>query len=272
MGTLETGKVLPSTTSLWLQTLSESIDKKVADAERKMKAHDNREFVSTVTDLKMLSRLALYHSRRIPAAVSYNLFLRTQNVAAFDAAIAHEQNAIEAWKELVEAAGDVYADHIMIGRIPLSGHWRDELVSLEKGLEKLKTQRAELNDNTVMQAPIYKPAPAADNSIYFKVVHTPVETSPAGQPVTVKIQVTAPAGIKWVHLQYRAVNQYLDFTMLPMVVTGEANVYTAVIPVDRIDTIHDLMYLIEMMDNNGRGFIYPDLNRETPYQIVHFER
>ena len=273
LGTFETGKTLPSTTSLWLQKLSESIDKKVAEVEKKMKTKDNKELNSTIVDLKMLSKLALYHSRRVPAAISYCLFQRTQDVAAFDAAIAHEQNAIEAWKKLVEAAGDVYADDIMIGRVPLSGHWRDELVLLERGLSRLKEQRANFKpEGNVVQAPLYKSAPAADNSRYFNLNHKPVETSPAGQPVTVRINVSAPAGVKWVHLQYRAVNQYLDFTMLPMIPTSEKNTFEAIIPADKINTKYDLMYLIEVMDNNGRGFIYPDLNKETPYRIVHFER
>ncbi|HCN83249.1 MAG TPA: hypothetical protein DIT07_06435, partial [Sphingobacteriaceae bacterium] len=101
LGELETAKTLPSTTSMWLVRLSEDVNKKVAEAEKTIGIKTNKEFNSTVTDLKMLSNLALYHSRRVPAAVSYCLFLRTQNVAALDDAIAHEQKAIEAWQQLV---------------------------------------------------------------------------------------------------------------------------------------------------------------------------
>ena len=273
LGTFETGKTMPSTTSLWLQKLSESIDMKTEKAEKLMKTNDNKEFNSTIVDLKMLSRLALYHSRRVPAAVSYCLFQRTQDITALDAAIDHERNAIEAWKELVEAAGDVYTDNILIGRVPLSGHWKDELTLLERGLERLKEQRANFKtDRTVVQTPVYVAAPATDNSRFFNFSHTPIETSPAGKPVTIRIKVSAPAGVKWVRLQYRAVNQYLDFEMLPMTLTNEKNTFEATIPADKINTVYDLMYLIEMMDNNGRGFIYPDLNKETPYRIVHLER
>ena len=32
------------------------------------------------------------------------------------------------------------------------------------------------------------------------------------------------------------------------------------------------MYLIEVMDNNGKIKIYPDLNNETPYLIVKLLR
>ena len=273
LGELETAKTRPSTTSLWLEKLSDEIKQKVAEAERSIGTKTNKEFNSTVTDLKMLSNLALYHSRRIPAAVSYCLFLHTRDVAALDKAIAHEQNAIDAWKQMVEAAGDMYADPILIGKVPLSGHWKDELVSLNKGLERLKQQRAEfVPDGTVKSAPVYKYAVDANNSNYFRINHVPVETAPAGQAVTIKTTVSAPAGIKWVRLQYRAVNQYKDFEMLPMLATGEENTFKVTIPADKIDTRYNLMYLIEMMDRNGNGFIYPDLDKETPYKIIHLDR
>ena len=47
-------------------------------------------------------------------------------------------SAIEAWRQIVQAAGDVYADDLMMGVCvaDLCGNWKDELVSLEKGLGK----------------------------------------------------------------------------------------------------------------------------------------
>ena len=273
LGELEIAKTRPSTTSRWLEELSKDIMKKVAEAEKTIGIKSNKEFNSTVVDLKMLSNLALYHSRRVPAAVSYCLFLRTQDVSALDEAIANEQKAIDAWQQLVDAAGDYYPDLILIGKNPLSGHWKDELVSLNKGLEKLKEQRANFKPNgTVKTSPKYVTATDAGNSKYFTVSHTPTTNVVAGQPVTVKIRISAPAGIKWVRLQYRAVNQFLDFEMLPMKATAEKDTYEATIPADKINTKYNLMYLIEMMDNNGKGFIYPDFNKETPYKEVAFIR
>ena len=272
LGELETAKTLPSTTSLWLEKLSDDINQKIAEAEKSIGTKTNKEFNSTITDLKMLSNLALYHSRRVPAAISYCLFLRTQDVSALDKAITHEQNAIEAWRQMVNAAGDMYADQILIGRVPLSGHWRDELVSLNNGVEALKKQRAEFKpDSQVKAAPEYKYAVDTGNSKYFKINHDPVKNIPAGQAVTVKIDVSATAGIKWVRLQYRDVNQYKDFEMLPMT-SADGLTFQATVPADKIDTRYNLMYLIEVMDNNGKGFIYPDLNKETPYKIVDFVR
>jgi hypothetical protein len=273
LGELETAKVLPSTTSRWLGELSEKINVKVARAEKTMKDTSNKEFISTVTDLKMLSRMALYHSRRVPAAVSYCLFKRTGDAAALNEAIRHEENAVRAWAEMVDAAGDVFAGNIKIGHSRLSGHWRDELAALNRGLELLKKERAEYvaKEGTAL-APLYKAASAPNNSRYFTIHHNAVESAPVGKPITVKIKVSAASGVKWVRLQYRAVNQYLDFAMLPMTPTEEKDVYSATIPTEAIHPAWDVMYLIEAMDREGHGIIYPDLDVETPYRIVHLKR
>ena len=106
----ETAKIRPAETSRWLAETAADVAAQVAEAEKRIGNHRNKEFDSTMVDLKILSNLALYHSRRIPAAVSYRLFKRTQDVAALDEAIVHEHNAIEAWRQMVAAAGDVYAD------------------------------------------------------------------------------------------------------------------------------------------------------------------
>jgi hypothetical protein len=273
LGSLETAKTLPSTTSFWLAQTSAAINKKVEEAEKTIGTNKNKEFNSTMVDLKMLSNLALYHSRRVPAAVSYCLFLRTQDVSALDAAIAYEQKAIEAWQQLVNAAGDVYADNILIGKKELSGHWRDELVALNNGLAKLQAQRkAFVANGLVKQAPLYKPATDADNNKYFIISHKPVTSAPVGKPITVNVKVTAPAGVKWVRLRYRSVNQTKDYQTLPMQLTGQKGVYQTTIPADQINPKWDMMYLIEVIDNNNKGLIYPDLNKETPYIIVNLER
>jgi hypothetical protein len=273
LGTLETAKTLPSTTSIWLQKTSEDINKKVDEAEKAVGGNKSKEFISTMVDLRMLSDLALYHSRRIPAGVSYCLFLRTQDVKALDAAIGYEEKAIEAWQQMVNAAGDVYADNILIGKHELSGHWRDELAALKKGLDKLKEQRKSfVATGTVKPAPAYKPATDADNSKYFTITHSPVTSASVGKSITITVKAASVAGLKWVRLQYRSVNQTKDFQTLPMVPTGKANEYRVTIPASQINPTWDLMYLIELMDNNNKGAIYPNLNKETPYIVVNLAR
>ncbi|MEO5602777.1 MAG: hypothetical protein ABIR06_17790 [Cyclobacteriaceae bacterium] len=275
----ETAKILPSTNSQWFQQISADIGKLVTDSEKVIGSNRNKEFNSTITDLKILSNLALFHSRRIPAAVSYRLFDRTQQVSALEDAITYEREAIQAWRQIVEAAGNVYADNLMMGVCvaDLCGHWKDELVFLEKGLANLEQKRQDLNADVTKPATIttltrYQSPSIVDGDQLFQVTHEPVLSAPAGKPITIRVKVISPAGVKWVRLRYRSVNQDLEYQTLLFRTTKEKDSYQVIIPADQINPKWDFMYFIELMDNKGRGRIYPDLNKETPYRFVKLNR
>jgi len=271
----ETAKILPSMNSQWFEQTSADLDKLIAEAVKASGNSKNNEFISTITDLKILSNLALYHSRRIPAAVSYRIFERTRDVSALDEAIASERNAIKAWQQIVTAADDVYTDDLMMGvrGADLCGHWKDELVSLHKGLSDLEQKRTAFKtDGNLKKAPHYKVAACSDLAKRFQITHQPVTNIPVGQPLKVTIKVTNAAGIKWVNLSYRSVNQDVEYQTMPMLPTGEKDTFGAVVPANQINPKFDFMYFIKVMDNDHNGVIYPDLNKETPYIIVKLIR
>ena len=278
----ETAKCLPSATSLWFKQVHQEVDKLISEAKTAIPDDRNKEFVSTTTDLSILSNLALYHSHRIPAAVSYRIFERSKDPHALDDAIAYESKAIEAWRKIVAAAGDVYAPDLMMGvheakhrdvNHHLSGHWKDELGYLEGGLERLQAQRKSLKDTGQDRtAPAYIDAPDINYQALFKIQHQAVRTAPPGQAIQISASIKAPAGVRWVRLRYRSVNQYLDYQILPMEADAGSDNYQVTVPASQIDTRFDFMYFIEVMDNDGHGRIYPDLEVETPYIIVELER
>jgi hypothetical protein len=278
----ETARILSSMSSVWFRQTSETINNLIAAAQNTIRINNNKEFNSTVVDLKILANLSLYHSRRIPAAVYYCLYQRTHDPAALDSAITNERHAIAAWRQIVAAAGDVYADDLKFGiahvkndgvMVELTGHWKDELILLEKDLANLEKQLdAAKTTRPLKPAPLYKPAVDADNGKYFIINHKPVLSAPAGEAITINVKVSAPAGVKWVRLQYRNVNQYEDFNMLPMMPTGIKDTYSVMVPASEINPNWDFMYLIEVMNKKGRGFIYPDLNKETPYIVTKLVR
>jgi hypothetical protein len=271
----ETAKTRPCENSRWFAQTAAAISAQIAEAGKRIGSHRNREFDSTITDLKILANLALFHSRRIPAAVSYRLFERTKDPQALDDAIAQERSAVEAWRQLVAAAGDFYADDLMMGvrGASLCGHWKDELAALETGLAALERQRREFKTTAGGKtAPRYRPVAAAGDGAAPVVVHQPVTTAPVGKPLTITAEVSDPFGVKWVRLRYRSMNQHQDYRTLPMLPTGEKDQYRAVIPAEEIAPTWDLMYFIEAMDKNGNGRIHPDLNKETPYVVVKLQR
>jgi hypothetical protein len=271
----ETARTRPPETSRWLAEAAADILAQVAQAEKRIGPRRGKELVATTTDLKILANLALYHSRRIPAAVCYRLFERTGDVKALDEAIAHEREALEAWRRLVEAAADVYTDDLMMGvrGAGLCGHWRDELVALEKGLAALQRRRQDFRPAAAVKpAPRYRPVSGDGDHEPPCVVHRPVVAAPAGKPLVITAEVRDPSGVKWVRLRYRSVNQHQDYRTLPMLPTGQKDQYRAVIPAEDVVPTWELMYLIEAMDNRGNGGIHPDLNRETPYIVVRLAR
>ena len=278
----ETAKRLPSSTSLWFKQVHQEIDEFILKAKDVISDDQNKEFVSTITDLRILSNLALYHSFRIPAAVSYRIYERTMDSHALDDAISYESNAIEAWGGIVEAAGDVYAQDLMMGvreaghrdmNHHLSGHWKDELGYLKQGLEQLQAQRKSLGETGQDRtAPTYKTTTDIGNQARFQIQHQAVRNAPLDQAIKISSSIKAPAGVKWVRLRYRAVNQHLDYRTLSMLAEAGSDNYQVTVPASEIDTRFDFMYFIEVMDNDGHGLIYPDLEVETPYIIVELER
>jgi len=265
----ETAKIRPPRTSRWFAQTAEYVHGEVAEAEKAIGAKRNKEFDSTVVDLKILANLALFHSRRIPAAVSYRLFERSGDVEALAEAIRCESRAIEAWRAIVAAAGDVYADDLMMGvrGADLCGHWRDELAALEKGLAALESRLKRPLPAVTRPAPKYRPIDGADQEAP-RVVHQRIASAPAGKPITISADVRDPSGVKWVRLRYRSVNQQQNYRTLPMQPAGNAGQYQAIVPAEHVVPTWDFMYFIEVMDNAGNGAIWPDLDEETPYVIV----
>ena len=271
----ETAKIRPAANSRWFTQTASDINAQVAAADKRIGGYRNKEFDSTITDLKILANLALFHSRRIPAAVSYRLFERTKDPKALDDAIAGEQNAITAWRQLVTAAGDFYADDLMMGvrGANLCGHWKDELTALDQGFAALERRRQDLRaDPAAKPAPRVQPSAITGDGTAPQVIHHPVLSSPAGKPLTITARVLDPAGVKWVRVRYRSVNQHQDYLALTMVPTGDKDEYRAVIPLQDIPPTWDLMYFIEAMDKDGNGRIHPDLSKETPYVVVRLQR
>ncbi len=276
---IETAKTRPGETSRWLARAANDILANVAEAEKRIGARRSKEFDSTITDLKILANLALFHSKRIPAAVNYRLFIRTDDLNALSNAVDCEERACLTWRELVVAAGDVYAEDLKMGvrSAELCGHWKDELAALKRGLGPLVDKLVNIRSTgagpagAVRVAPRYSVALAADHDPPT-VAHKSVTTAAAGKPLMISAIVSDPSGVKWVHLRYRSVNQYEEYRTLPMAATGEKDRYQAVIPADHIAAKYDLMYFIEVMDNHGNGKIYPDMERETPYVVVRLTR
>ena len=361
----ESARRRPAETSRWFTHISQAILEQVSLAESKIASPPSREFVSTMTDLKILAYLALYHARRMPAAVNYNLFRETQDLWSLDAAIAGEKDAADAWEKIVEAAGDVYASDLSMGIAHggLAGHWKDELARLRDGINQLEQQRTAFKPNLdgadmrVIHVPLRRSLPRDAVSIRATVfsqsdpsrraVHRDditrtttrirhaatrgpggtrqtcrcllrgkppcrigskrrgangqrvtfpqsgcespiqlrvsndrqppkVELDPPAEALIGKsIRITARAsdasGVKWMRLRYRHLTQFEDYETAEMVLDEQSGRFVAEIPAEFVISRWDIMYFVEAMDREGNGRMYPDLEHEMPYVIVHLQ-
>ena len=170
-----------------------------------------------------------------------------------------------------------YNDNLMFGnpRADLCGRWKDEIPAMEKGLADLQTKLA--NAPATQATPTTVPSHLLLTRLSSPYVppavsHDPITTLPAGQPLTITATVRSDAGIKWVRLRCRSVNQRLDYEQIPMSPTGKPDQYQAIVPPEKIPAKWDFMYYIEAMDTRGQGCVYPDAQQRTPYVIVKLQR
>ncbi len=270
----ESAKVHPLQTAEWFARAAADVLAAVGEAEKHTRERRSNEFISTVTDLKVLAHLALYHSRRIHAGLAYAVFKRTREVRELDEAIAEEGRAIQAWEKIVEAAGDVYAENLMMGLASsgLAGHWKDELVELKRDVAQLDIQLRKLIAIDNLHPTLIRKKSTRDDNTPPEVNHRHVSDAPAGKPLTITAEVSDPSGVKWARVLYRGVNQIFDYRELAMHPTGRKDEYRVTIPAEQIDPKWDFMYLIEVMDTRGNGRIYPDPEEETPYIVVRLIR
>jgi hypothetical protein len=263
----------PEESSRWFAALSESILKHVRQAEPASTISASRnEAISTLTDLKILAWLAKYYAERLPAAVSYNLYRQTGNLAAFDSAIESERKAVAAWEEIVKAAGDVYAEDLAFGvhAVGFPRHWKEELEKLRQGIARLEAQRREAKpgpDSSLL--PSQRQAPAAQPP---RVRLEPAGPARPGQDLRIAVRAEDPSTVKSLRLRYRHLTQYEDYLSAAMVQDSKTGLYIANIPGSFIIPKWDLIYFIEVIGRNGSGRNYPDLEVGAPYVIVSLER
>ncbi|MEK7404608.1 MAG: hypothetical protein AAB225_05825 [Acidobacteriota bacterium] len=131
-------RIWPQQTARWFAATGKQVLEHAARAGQS----SDKEFASTLIDLKVHANLALYHMDRIHAGFHYALWEQARDLQVLDAAIEHEKRAIATWEKIVQLTDGVYHDNLVMGRGPLlTGHWKDELAALRKGLAELERQR-----------------------------------------------------------------------------------------------------------------------------------
>ena len=260
----------PEETSRWFAQTADGIMAEVAAAEKTIRFDANNEFRSTETDLRILAGLARYHSWRLLGGVSYNLYKQSGDLHAFDDAIADERQALQAWNQIVAAAGDVYSDQLAFGAhaVQFSRHWKEEYSLLGRDFENLLAERAGAKPNAGGKH--YLPLSAQSAPPVAQLFSD--KSAKLNTDYVVSANVMAPAGVKSVRLRYRHLTQVEDYQTADMVLDANTGKYVGRIPAAFISPKWDLMYFVETIGKNHSGRMYPDADSETPYVVATVER
>jgi len=253
-------KILPSESSKWFAETARDILKNVKQAESLIGEDRNKEFNSTMVDLNILAHLSLYHSHRAQSGESYALFVRSDDLNALDDAIVYEEQAIEAWRNIVKAAGDVYYHNLMFGRT--SGHWSDVLVALEGGMKReqkpdncliglsdLQKQRSDFQPKTGDGKP--------------KIAHIPVRKIAPEQDLAIRVTVGAFCPLTRVRVGFRGPQSDYEFVDLH---PAEKAIYTGVIPRSKVSD--GMRYYIEATCAEGHRSTFPTAGASDPIAVA----
>ncbi len=243
-------RILPSATSQWFSNSAQEILKQVATAEKAIGDKNGNEFISTITDLKMLAYLANYHSQRLLAAVQFNLYYKTGDLVAYDKALYYESNAVDAYGTMAESAGNVYNRQLDFGsNIDLfPGHWTKEYYRLQDELKNLKYTRSQIND-----------------SIFEKdlMVHIPKVKIAADSTLKVEMTLKLEQGLGDAKLLYSVNNRH--YKAMNMEQTGE-NTYGARIPA--VKDASQIAYYFKITDQSNTPTIYPKQGNINPFKVL----
>ncbi len=248
----ESAKISPEANSAWLNQTADAVLAGAAEAEQKAGAHRNREMESTLVDLRILAHLARYHARRSQAALHYQWFKQSGDLTAFDQAITEEGHAIDAWRDLVAAAGDIYSDDLMMGlrSAGLSGHWKDELAELRAGLAELEQQAAAFH-------PKASPTPV--------IAHVPIRRLAPGEDLIIRATVSAPQPPRSVEVGWQAPGSVMHW--VPMKSTGPMR-FQATIPSAAHANEKNLAYCIRATGATDSETTFPEDGRERPIEVL----
>ncbi|MCP5110289.1 MAG: hypothetical protein GY953_05595, partial [bacterium] len=241
----------PEDISRWFARASEQVLKQAHLAETAIGAVKGKEFVSTITDLKILAHLAGYHSRRLLAGLHYNLYKQSGDLFAFDDAIQYEKNAIQSWGRVVESAGDVYNHYLAFG-VHDKGfprHWREELEKLREGLKKLEADRSRAEAKTGAGGPL--------------IAHVPVRRLRPHDRLRIRATVGSNAGIKSVRALIARNNGPYESVAMK---TSEGGMYQVEITPCESDC--QVKYFIEAVSNAREQSQYPANGKEDPVVVV----
>jgi hypothetical protein len=269
------GKYSPAEVAKWLDDLSASAAKHLADASARVANRDAPAFRRLAIDVTILRGLGTFYASKLRAGVLYALFDRSRDANALSAAVRAYRAARDAWGELAHRAEGVYARDLTFGPGRFQrGHWQDRLAAIDEDIERMEKRASTA-------------APAAEPGIVKLAVRTtlgpPERPSPAcehkpparfrkGDAIMLDlspIRVAAPDRPTGARVRYRHVHQAEAWQVAEM--ARQTDRWQATIPGDYTKSPYSVQYYFELRDSHKRTWLFPGFEAKlcnAPYFVA----
>ncbi len=152
-----------------------------------------------------------------------------------------------------------------------ANHWTKEYELLQKAFEELK--KSTVNNQTTIPSIHSK---INSQTVNATVIHKAITTVLPNENLNITAKIKSASGIASVKVLFRGLTQFQDYKTIEMKKDGDN--FSAEIPAEILNDVieykaetgalWDFMYLIEVIENNGNGSIYPNFETTDPYIIA----
>jgi hypothetical protein len=274
-----TGKYSPVEVAQWLEDFAQTAADNLVAAGNQSTDRNAPAFRRVAVDVTAQLELGRYYAKKFRSAVLYELYLRTGETAALDAAVTMYRSAREAWARLAEATTGVYLTDLTFAAAPFErGHWADRLPGIDRDIALMEKQRSAAPS---AQTKILGVTPEKLAALVGEVLGRPQRSAPGvahvppksfrrGESVMLALASTGGmAAPKTVQLYYRRTHQAEAWRVVAM--EAAADGYRAAIPADYADSAYPLEYYFEIAGASGRPALFPGLGKhlnDQPYFVV----
>jgi hypothetical protein len=266
-------KYSPIEVAQWLENFTAASAQALNAAKTQAKSQTSPEFRRMEEDVMIQNGLGKFFAAKLRSGVLFEIYTKTGNAEAGKLALDHYQKARAAWAAMASRANGVYRAQITYGDVPMrKGHWSDRLGAIDTDVaaleEKIKTP-AGAAGSTQNPAQAIRAATGQPKRISVPCNHTPPSSFHPGEPLSLKLQVSATHDSpSVVHLYYRHVDQGERWLSKEMQKSGDG--YSAEIPGDYTNSPFALQYYFEMQREEA-AWLYPAFNptlSNQPYYAI----
>jgi hypothetical protein len=262
----------PVEVAAWMQACADAAATALAEARAKAPDRHDPEFRRWEEDIAIQIGLGRFFAGKFRATVLYQLFQRTKDAGAGEAAIACYQEARDAWAAMAERAKTVYVPDISYGMPEYErGHWMARLPAIDSDLKAMREAIAAQPDAKPSSDPAIRAAVASATTTTPRwsaaCGHTPSDSFHPGAELQISLEAAAP--VEAVELWYRHVDQAERWQHMPMQRTDTG--FRASIPAGYTGSPYPLQYYFVLRSPSPQPVFFPAFNAtlsNQPYFAV----